>query len=98
LLNTHPITSKIISRQRPTEMNQRCVTEETDNKLVLVVNAMTNQREEIAQKDMLSPVIPKLAAVRAGLPNGQRRDEILGLLASIESDGKPTCAAFAAKR
>jgi putative heme-binding domain-containing protein len=75
-----------------------CVTEETDDKLVLIVNPMTNQREEIAKKDIESRVVSKLSAMPEGLLNVLTRDEILDLLAFVESDGKPTSAAFAARR
>ncbi len=75
-----------------------CVTEETDDKLVVIVNPMTNQREEIVKKDIQSRVVSKLSAMPEGLLNVLGREEILDLLAFIESDGKPTAAAFTASR
>lgn len=74
-----------------------CVTEETDDKLVVIVNPLANQREEIAKKDIQSRVVSKISAMPEGLLNVLTRDEILDLLAFIESDGKPGSAAFRVK-
>jgi len=70
------------------------VTEETDDKLVVIVNPMTNQREEIAKKDITSRTVSKISAMPEGLLNVLSKDEILDLLAFIEADGKVNSTAL----
>ena len=75
-----------------------CVSEETDDKLVLIVNPMTNQREEIAQKDIPSRVVAKFLTMPEGSPSVRTRDEILDLPGFVESDVKQTNGVFTARR
>jgi len=74
------------------------ITDETADKLVLIVNPMTNERQEIAKKNIASRAVAKTSAMPEGLLNVLPQDEILDLLAFLEADGKRSAAVFAAQK
>jgi putative heme-binding domain-containing protein len=74
-----------------------CITDETNERLVLIVNPIADLRHEIAKKDIVKRSVAKTSAMPEGLLNVLSRDEILDLLAFIEADAKPGAAAFATK-
>ena len=71
--------------------------EEKPDKLVLLVEPLTNQKKEIARKDIEKREPSKVSPMPEGLVNILSKNEILDLLAYIESGGKQTAAAFSKK-
>jgi putative heme-binding domain-containing protein len=72
-----------------------CIMEETDEKIVQLLNPLTQQSEEVLKKDIWSRAVSKLSQMPEGLLNVLTREEILNLLAYLEADGRPGHAAFA---
>jgi putative heme-binding domain-containing protein len=70
------------------------ILEDTDAKLVLMVNPLTNQKAEIKKSEIKSRAPSKLSAMPEGLASVLTKDEILDLLAYIESGGNRRHAAF----
>ncbi|MBI3878775.1 MAG: c-type cytochrome [Verrucomicrobia bacterium] len=68
--------------------------EEDDKRVVLVVNPLTGDRAEVLQKDIARREPSKLSPMPEGLVNVLTRDEILDLVAYLESGGTATHAAF----
>jgi putative heme-binding domain-containing protein len=68
--------------------------EETDVKLVLVPNQLTGEKVEVKKSDVQSRAPSKLSPMPEALVNILTKDEILDLLAYIESGGKREHAAF----
>jgi putative heme-binding domain-containing protein len=68
--------------------------EETDSKLVLVPNQLTGDKVEVKKSDVQSRSPSKLSPMPEALVNILSKDDILDLLAYIESGGKPEHAAF----
>ncbi len=68
--------------------------EDTDAKLVLLVNPLTNTKVEVAKKDVQKREPSKLSPMPEGLVNILSKEDILDLLAYIESAGKKEHAAF----
>ncbi len=68
--------------------------EETDAKLVLVPNQLTGDKVEVKKSDVQSRAPSKLSPMPEALVNILTKDEILDLLAYIESGGKREHAAF----
>ena len=102
LLETIIEPSKVISDQYQNitvtkkdgdEITGRLV-EENDDRLALVVNPLTGDRVEIKKRDMGRRTPSKLSPMPEGLVSILTKDEILDLLAYIESGGKATAAAF----
>jgi putative heme-binding domain-containing protein len=106
LLENILLPSKVVSdryqsftiTKRDGEEVSGCITEETDEKIVLLVNPITQQREEVLKKDIQSRAVSKVSQMPEGLLNVLTREEILNLLAYLEADGKPGHAAFAGVR
>jgi putative heme-binding domain-containing protein len=71
------------------------IMEETDEKIVLLVNPLTQQREDVLKKDIQSRAVSELSQMPEGLLNVLTEGEVLDLLAYLEADGKPDHAAFA---
>ncbi|HMC26320.1 MAG TPA: c-type cytochrome, partial [Verrucomicrobiae bacterium] len=71
--------------------------EERPDKLVLLIEPLTNQKMEIARKDVEKREPSKVSPMPEGLVNILTKNEILDLLAYIESGGKQTAAAFSKK-
>jgi putative heme-binding domain-containing protein len=70
------------------------VVEDTDSKLVLVVNGLTGTKVEVKKSDVKSRAASKLSPMPEGLLNILTKEEILDLLAYIESAGDRRHAAF----
>jgi putative heme-binding domain-containing protein len=68
--------------------------EETDAKLVLVPNQITGDKVEVKKSDVASRAPSKLSPMPEGLVNILTKDDILDLLAYIESGGRKEHAAF----
>lgn len=71
-------------------------TEETGDTLVVITNPMTSQHKRTAKKDIQSRTVSQLSPLPKGALNGLPRDAILDGLTSVESDGEPGSAVFAA--
>jgi len=89
--------SYTITKRYGEEVNG-CITDETDEKVVLVVDPMTQQRQEVLKKDIVSREVSKVSQMPEWLLNVLTREEILDLLAYLEADGKPDHSAFARVR
>jgi putative heme-binding domain-containing protein len=70
------------------------IMEDTDTKLVLVINPLTNEKVELKKTDVKGRTPSKLSPMPEGLVNILTRDEILDLLAYIEAAGNQRHAAF----
>jgi len=70
------------------------IVEDTDAKLVLVINPLTNEKVEVKKSDVKSRTPSKLSPMPEGLASILTREEILDLLAYIESSGNNRHAAF----
>jgi putative heme-binding domain-containing protein len=71
--------------------------EETPQKLVLLINPLTNDKTEVKRSDVQTRAPSKISPMPEGLVNILSRDEILDLLAYIEAGGKQSAAAFSQK-
>jgi putative heme-binding domain-containing protein len=69
------------------------VVEDTDKKLVLVTNPLTQERVEVRKSDVKDMAPSKVSPMPEGLLNTFTKDEILDLLAYIESNGRQERAA-----
>ena len=103
LLETIIEPSKVISDQYQNititkkdgeEVTGRLV-EENDDRVVLLVNPLTNDRTELRKRDMTKREPSKVSPMPEGLVNILTKEEILDLLAYIEAGGKREHAAFA---
>ncbi|MBI4324926.1 MAG: c-type cytochrome [Chloroflexi bacterium] len=70
------------------------IVEETEQKVVLVTNALTNDRTEVKKADIEKRVVSQVSAMPEGLAYVLAKEEILDLLAYLESSGKADTAAF----
>jgi len=70
------------------------IVEENDKKIVVVTNPLTLTKVEIAKSDIQTRVLSKVSPMPEGLVNGFTQDEILDLIAYLESGGKKTAPAF----
>jgi putative heme-binding domain-containing protein len=68
--------------------------EEDDQRVVLIVNPLTGDRAEVARKDIARREPSRLSPMPEGLVNVLTREEILDLIAYLESGGVATHAAF----
>ena len=68
--------------------------EETDSKLVLVPNQLTGEKVEVKKSDVQSRAASKLSPMPEGLANILSKEELLDLIAYIESGGRKSHAAF----
>lgn len=82
-----------ITRRDGEEISGR-ITEETDEKVVVLVNPLTQQHEQVLKKDIQSREVSKLSQMPEGLLNTLTKGEILDLLAYVETDGRTEEAAF----
>jgi len=71
--------------------------EETPDKLVLLIDPLTNKTTEVSRKDVEKRQPSKISPMPEGLVNLLTKEEILDLLAYMESGGKQTAAAFSQK-
>jgi putative heme-binding domain-containing protein len=70
------------------------ITEEDDRKIVLLYNPLEQKRVEILKADIEKRTPSKVSPMPEGLVNVLSKEEILDLLAYIESGGKQQSAAF----
>ncbi len=70
------------------------IVEDTAVKVVLVVNPLTNEKVEVKKSDVKSRTPSKLSPMPEGLASILTREEILDLLAYMESSGNQRHAAF----
>ena len=70
------------------------ILEETDTKLVLMVNPLTGEKVELKKPNVKSRTPSKLSPMPEGLVNILTREEILDLLAYMEASGNRAHAAF----
>ncbi|MBI3875694.1 MAG: c-type cytochrome, partial [Verrucomicrobia bacterium] len=70
------------------------VVEETADKVIIYVNPFTQDRTEIKKADIKSRAPSKLSPMPEGLVNILSKEEILDLIAFLESAGRKTHAAF----
>ncbi len=68
--------------------------EETDGKLVVIPNQLTGEKVEVKKSDVQSRAAAKLSSMPEGLVNVLTKDDLLDLLAYLESGGKKDHAAF----
>ena len=68
--------------------------EENDERIAIQVNPLSNDRITIKKSDIVKREPAKLSAMPEGLVNILTKDEILDLLAYIESMGKARAANF----
>ena len=71
------------------------IVEDTDTKLVLVINPLTGEKIQFRKSDVKGRAPSKLSPMPEGLVNILTKDEILDLLAYMESSGNKQHAAFA---
>ena len=70
------------------------IVEDTETKLVLVINALTGDKMDIRKSDVKGRAASKTSPMPDGLVNILTKEEILDLLAYIESAGNKEHAAF----
>jgi len=67
---------------------------DTDTKLVVIINPLTNEKENVRKSDVKSRTLSKISPMPEGLATILTREEILDLIAYIESSGNQRHAAF----
>ena len=70
------------------------IVEEDDKRIVVVTNPLTNTKVEVAKADIEKRMISKVSPMPEGLVNNFTQDEILDLIANIQSGGTQTAPAF----
>ena len=71
------------------------VVEENDQRVVVVTNPLTQTKVEVAKAEIQKRQRPsKISPMPEGLVNNLTKEEILDLIAYLESGGKETAAAF----
>ena len=70
------------------------VVDEDNNKVVLVTDPLKQTQREVRRRDIKERQPSKVSSMPDGLVNILTKDEILDLLAYIESGGKANAAAF----
>jgi putative heme-binding domain-containing protein len=70
------------------------VVDEDENKVVLAISPVTPDRAEVLKKDIASRSLSKVSTMPPGLANILTREEILDLLAVLESGGRRDQPAF----
>ncbi len=73
------------------------VLEETADKLIVITNPLTGEKAEITKSAVTKREASKISPMPEGLINTLTKDEILDLLAYIESGGKKDHASFSGK-
>lgn len=72
--------------------------EETDKKVVLVINPLTGDKIDIRKGSIKARTASKVSPMPEGLANILTREEILDLVAYLESGGRKEHAVYAAQR
>lgn len=70
------------------------IIEENDQRFVVMVNALANVKVEVKKGDVAKRSMAKLSLMPEGLANVLSKEEILDMLAFIESGGKETSPLF----
>jgi len=70
------------------------ILEENDQRYVVLINGLTNAKAEVKKSDVAKKTISKTSMMPEGLAAILTKDEILDLLAYIESAGKQTSPLF----
>jgi putative heme-binding domain-containing protein len=70
------------------------IVEEDDNKIVLITDALKQTKQEVKKADVAQRKASKLSPMPEGLVNVLTKDEILDLVAYLQSGGKPKFHAF----
>lgn len=70
------------------------IVEEDDNKIVVVTDALKQTKQEVKKADVQERKASKLSPMPEGLANVLTKDEILDLIAYLQSGGKPMARAF----
>jgi putative heme-binding domain-containing protein len=102
LLESILLPSKVISdryqtftiAQRDGEDVSGAIAEETDQKVVLIVNPLTQQSQEVLKKDIQSRSVSTVSQMPEGLVNTLSKEEILDLVAYLETGGQQGAALF----
>jgi hypothetical protein len=68
--------------------------EENDARYVVLVNPLANVKTEVKKSDVAKRAVAKVSMMPEGLVNTLTKDEILDMLAYIESGGKPNSPLF----
>ncbi|MCI0536421.1 MAG: c-type cytochrome, partial [Verrucomicrobiales bacterium] len=84
----------ILVRKDGTEVTGRIV-EEDVRQIVLLTNPFTEDRAEVWKADVQTRVVSKVSPMPEGLVNVLTQEDILDLLAFVESGGKADASAFA---
>ena len=70
------------------------ILEESDKSVVLLVNPLTGDRAEVQKSDIQKRQASQISPMPTGLVNGLTKEEILDLVAYLESAGKMNAANF----
>jgi len=70
------------------------IIEETDQKLTVVTDPIKTTKVEVRKSDVVNRRLSKLSPMPEGLVNTMSKDQILDLIAYLQSGGKKTYAAF----
>jgi putative heme-binding domain-containing protein len=73
------------------------VAEENDQKMVVVTDPIKQTKSEVLKSDVQKRQLSKISPMPEGLANNLTREEILDLLAYLESGGKESAAMFQKK-
>jgi len=71
------------------------IVDDSDGKLVLVTNTLTQEKVELRKADVKHVVASKVSPMPEGLLNTFSKEEILDLIGYLESGGKPERSAQA---
>ncbi len=86
----------IVTKKDGDDVTGRIV-DENDKRIVVVVNPLTQTKVEVLKADIEKRTASKISPMPTGLVNNLTKDEILDLIAYLESGGKETVAAFGKK-
>lgn len=86
----------VITKKDGDDVTGRIV-EENDQKVVVVTNPLTQTKVEVLKSDIEKRTASKISPMPEGLVNNFTKEEILDLIAYLESGGKETAAAFEKK-
>ncbi|HZQ48129.1 MAG TPA: c-type cytochrome, partial [Verrucomicrobiae bacterium] len=86
----------VITRKDGDDVTGRIV-EENEQKVVVVTNPLTQTKVEVLKSDIAKRTASKISPMPEGLVNNFTKEEILDLIAYLESGGKETFAAFGKK-
>jgi putative heme-binding domain-containing protein len=82
-----------VSKKNGDDVSGRII-EEDDRRLVLITNPLTGDRAEVLKKDIQSRIPATLSPMPEGLVNILTKEEILDMIAYLESGGMSNYSAF----